>query len=43
VLSTGEQLAVALVLNRKDLFDEFKYTMLEAVDRVGRDRLCRHE
>jgi len=28
VLSTGEQLAVALVLDRKDLLDKFGYTML---------------
>jgi hypothetical protein len=35
VLSTGERLAVALVLNRKHYLDEFKYTMLEAANRVG--------
>src|SRR6266852_665670 len=33
VLSTGETLAVALVLDRKDLLDG--YTMLEAVERLG--------
>ena len=35
VLSTGEQLAVALVLDRKDLLEAFQYTMLEAVNRLG--------
>lgn len=35
VLSTGERLAVALVLNRFDLLAEQKYTMLEAVERLG--------
>jgi len=39
VLSTGERLAVALVLDRKDLLDEFGYTMLGAADRVGQDWL----
>jgi hypothetical protein len=39
VLSTGEQLAVALVLDRKDLLDKFGYTMLGAADRVGQDWL----
>jgi hypothetical protein len=33
VLSTGETLAVALVLDRKDLLGS--YTMLEAVNRLG--------
>jgi len=35
VLSTGEQIAVALVMDRKDLFPHGGYTMLEAVDRLG--------
>ena len=39
VLSTGERLAVALVLNRFDLLADQKYTMLEAVDRLGDDWL----
>ena len=39
VLSTGEQLAVALVLDRKDLLDKFGYTMLGAADRIGQDWL----
>ena len=39
VLSTGEALSVALVLDRKDLLDVRNggYTMLEAVERVGAD------
>jgi hypothetical protein len=37
VLSTGERLAVALVLDRKDLLGG--YTMLEAVNRLGDDWL----
>lgn len=37
VLSTGEKLAVALVLDRKDLLAEVNggYTMLEAINRLG--------
>lgn len=36
VLSTGEQIAVALVLDRKDWLAETGYRrMLEAVDRLG--------
>jgi hypothetical protein len=36
VLSTGEQIAVALVLDRKDLLANTGYPrMLEAVDRLG--------
>lgn len=35
VLSTGEQVAAALVLNRADLLAEAGYTMAEAIDRVG--------
>ena len=36
VLSTGERIAVALVLDRPDLV-KFWGTMLEAVDRLGPD------
>lgn len=39
VLSTGEKLAAALVLNRPDLLQEAGYTMAEAVARVGVDWL----
>jgi hypothetical protein len=35
VLSTGDHLAVALVLNRKDWLDAGGYSMLEAVARLG--------
>lgn len=35
VLSTSEGLAVALILNRADWLAEAKYTIPEAVDRVG--------
>jgi hypothetical protein len=35
VLSTGEQIAVALVLDRRELFPHGGYTMLEAVERLG--------
>lgn len=35
VLSTGEKLAAALVLNRADWLAEIGYTMAEAIDRVG--------
>jgi hypothetical protein len=35
VLSTGEQIAVALVLDRKDLLPHGGYTILEAVNRLG--------
>ena len=37
VLSTGERIAVALILDRPDLFPHGGYTVLEAVDRLGRD------
>jgi hypothetical protein len=33
--STGEQLAVALVLNKADWLAEAGYTMAEAIDRIG--------
>ncbi len=35
VLSTGEKLAVALVLNRPDWLASMDYTLAEAIDRVG--------
>ncbi len=35
VQSTGEKLAVALVLNRFDWLQKMDYTMAEALDRVG--------
>jgi hypothetical protein len=41
VFSTGEKLAVALVMDRKDLLAEVNggYTMLEAVERLGAEWL----
>lgn len=36
VLSTGERIAVAIVLNRHDLLDEAWGTILESVHRLGR-------
>lgn len=41
VLSTGEKLAAALVLNRPDLLARVDYTMAEAIERVGQDWLQR--
>jgi len=35
VLSTGEKLAAALVLNRSDWLAKMDYTLAEAIDRVG--------
>lgn len=35
VLSTGEKLAAALVLNRADLLAAERYTIVEAISRVG--------
>jgi hypothetical protein len=35
VLSSSEQLAIAIILNREDWLSEWNYTMLEAVDRIG--------
>jgi predicted acetyltransferase len=35
VQSTGEKVAVALVLNRADWLAEFDYTIAEAIDRAG--------
>lgn len=37
VQSTGEKLAVAIVLNRHDWLQQMDYTMAEAIDRVGRE------
>jgi hypothetical protein len=37
VQSTGEQVAVALVLNRADWLEEQSYTIAEAIERVGQD------
>jgi hypothetical protein len=37
VLSTGERIAVALILDRPNLFPNGGYTVLEAVDRLGRE------
>jgi hypothetical protein len=35
VMSTGEKLAVALVLNRPEWLTEMDYTLAEAIDRAG--------
>lgn len=35
VMSTGEKVAVALVLNRADWLTEYGYTIPEAIDRAG--------
>ena len=35
VQSTGEKLAVAFVLNHPEWLAEMKYTLAEAVDRIG--------
>lgn len=35
ILSTGEQVTAALILNRADLLHEAGYTMAQAIDRVG--------
>ncbi len=37
VQSTGEKVAVALVLNRADWLTEYQYTMAEAIDRAGQE------
>ena len=37
VLSTGEKVAVALVLNRADWLAEFDYTIAEALERAGQE------
>lgn len=41
VLSTGEKLAAALVLNRAEWLEKMNYTMAEAIERVGADWLAR--
>jgi hypothetical protein len=35
VQSTGEKVAVALVLNRADWLEEIRYTIAEAIERSG--------
>jgi hypothetical protein len=37
VQSTGEKVAVALVLNRADWLEEFGYTIAEAIERAGQE------
>jgi hypothetical protein len=37
VQSTGEKVAVALVLNRSDWLEELGYTIAEAIERVGQE------
>jgi hypothetical protein len=37
VQSTGERVAVALVLNRVDWLEEMDYTIAEAIERSGAD------
>jgi hypothetical protein len=37
VQSTGERVAVALVLNRADWLAEIQYTIAEAIERSGQD------
>jgi hypothetical protein len=37
VQSTGEKVAVALVLNRSDWLTEYGYTIAEAIERSGGD------
>lgn len=41
VLSTGEKLAAALVLNRADWLASMDYTMAEAIHRLGPEWLSR--
>lgn len=41
VLSTGERLAAAMVLNRADWLAEMSYTLPEAIDRLGPDWVSR--
>lgn len=41
VLSKGEKLAVALVLNRADWLGDMNYTLAEAIERVGPEWLAR--
>jgi hypothetical protein len=40
VQSTGEKVAVALVLNRPDWLAEVDYTIAEAIDRSGAEWVC---
>lgn len=40
VLSTGEKLAAALVLNRPDWLASMDYTLAEAIERVGAEWLA---
>lgn len=37
VQSTGEKVAVALVLNRADWLEEFDYTLAEAIERAAQE------
>jgi hypothetical protein len=37
VQSTGEKVAVALVLNRGDWLEEIQYTIAEAIERSGQE------
>ena len=41
VLSTGEKLAAALVLNQHDWLAKMDYTMAEAIERVGPEWMSR--
>lgn len=41
VLSTGEKLAAALVLNKPEWLAKMDYTMAEAVERVGPEWMAR--
>lgn len=34
-MSTGEKVAVALILNKENWLKEIKYSMAEAIDRIG--------
>jgi len=38
--STGEKVAVAIVLNRADWLAEMEYTIAEAIDRSGPERVA---
>ncbi len=40
VLSTGEKLTAALVLNRPDWLAAMRYTLAEAIERVGAEWLA---
>jgi len=37
VQSTGEKVAVALILNRSEWLSEYGYTIAEGIERAGRD------